>query len=180
MTDLARSIRLLAMDVDGVLTNGSIIYTDSGEEIKAFNILDGLGIAVAGRAGLQTAIITGRSSAAIERRAGELGITHLIQGCRNKGAAMRGLLSETGLTLEEAAFIGDDINDIPAFRECGLRICVKNASDDLRALANFTTRKRGGQGAVREAIEMILKSQGKWDEAVERFLQDLEQSECRT
>ena len=176
MTEAMRSIRLLAMDVDGVLTKGDIIYSDAGAEIKVFNIQDGLGISAAHHAGLMTAVITGRMSPAVQRRASELGVTHVRQGCRDKGAAIRQLLAETGLRREEAAFIGDDINDIPAFRECGWKVAVSNASRDLKALADYVTERQGGDGAVREVIELILESQGKWTPAVDEFLRDLEQS----
>jgi len=176
MVEVARSIRLLAMDVDGVLTSGDIVYSDAGAEIKVFNIQDGLGISAARYAGLMTAIITGRMSPAVERRAGELGVTYVRQGCRDKGAVLRQLLAETGLRREEVAFIGDDINDILAFRECGWRVAVSNASRDLKALADHITERRGGHGAVREVIELILESQGKWTPAVDDFLRDLEQS----
>jgi len=180
MMDEARSIRLLAMDADGVLTNGEIIYSDAGEEMKVFSILDGLGIAVARHAGLTTAILTGRTSPAVERRARELGVTYVRQGCSDKGAALRELLAEVDLRRDEAAFIGDDINDLLAFRECGWRIAVSNASEDLKAEADYLTKQRGGQGAVREVIELILESQGKWASAVEEYLRYLEQSQCRT
>lgn len=174
-------VALLAMDVDGVLTNGEIIYGEQPTaELKAFNILDGLGITVARHAGLMTAVITGRKSAAVQRRAEELGITYVIQGCRDKGAALRHLLARLGLQREKAAFIGDDINDILAFRECGWKVAVANASKDLKEKADYITQAPGGQGAVREIIEMILRSQGKWDAAVEEFLRQLEQSECQT
>lgn len=178
IVEQARGIRLLAMDVDGVLTNGDITYTDTGIEIKAFNILDGLGIAVAGKAGLITAIVTGRTCAAIERRALELGVTHLRQGVRDKGAALRELLRDTGLTAANAAFVGDDINDIPAFREVGWKVAVRNASRDIRDMADYVTEREGGRGAAREVVEMILGAQGKWDDAVREFLNALEQSEC--
>ena len=176
----ASRIRLLAMDVDGVLTSGEIVYSDAGEEIKTFNIQDGLGIVVARRVGLKSAIITGRESPALARRAEELGVDVIVQGCVNKGEGMRRVLVDLALSREEAAFIGDDINDIPAFRECGLKIAVANSSDDLKALADHVTEKPGGHGAVREAIELILKSQGKWADAVETFVRHIEQPECRT
>lgn len=176
----ARSIRLLAMDVDGVLTNGDIIYSNTGEELKVFNVLDGLGIAVARHAGLMTAMVSGRTSPAVERRAEELGITHVYLGCPDKGAAMRELLAKTGLRRDEIAFVGDDVNDIPAFRECGWKIAVSSASRDVKAHADYITQQPGGGGAVREVIELILESQGKWTAAVEEYLRHLEQTECQT
>lgn len=180
MLDNARRIRLLAMDVDGVLTAGEIFYSDRGEETKAFNIQDGLGIAVARHAGLMTAIVTGRESPAVERRARELKITYLRQGCRDKSETLRSIIAEAALQPDEVAFIGDDINDIPAFGECGLRIAVQDASQDLKAIADYITERRGGNGAVREAIEFILSTQGKWSEAVEQYLRCLKAEECQT
>lgn len=175
MIEKARSIRLLAMDVDGVLTSGEVIYSDAGEETKVFVISDGLGISVAHHAGLMTALVTGRVSPVIERRASELGITHVCQGCRDKGDAMRRLMSELRLRPDEVAFIGDDINDIPAFKEAGWKIAVSNASKDLKAQADHVTERPGGHGAVREVIELILESQGKWAAAVAAYLRYLEQ-----
>ena len=175
-----QKIRLLAMDVDGVLTNGDIIYSESGDEIKVFNIRDGMGIAVAGYAGLMIAIITGRTSSSVQRRADELGITHVCQGCRDKSMAIRQLIEGLGLSREEVAFVGDDLNDIPAFKEVGWKIAVGNASSDLKELADHITEHKGGRGAIREVIELILRSQGKWEPAVQDYLQRLEQSECQT
>lgn len=173
------NIRLLAMDVDGVLTKGEITYSDSGDELKVFNIHDGLGLAVCKHAGLITAVITGRTSTAIQRRAEELGINDLYQKVRDKAVAIRSLMKKHNIDQNQIAFIGDDINDIPAFRMSGLSIAVNNASVDLKQCADHITGSNGGEGAVREVIEMILRAQGKWDSAVELFLNDLETSECR-
>lgn len=177
MVEKACDVRLLAMDVDGVLTRGDIHYTDTGLEIKTFNIQDGLGIALAGKAGLVTAIVTGRVSPAVERRAEELGVTYLLQGCRDKSAAIRRLLADTGLSVGQVAFMGDDLNDIPGFREAGWKVAVANASPELKMLADYVTTREGGRGAVREVIEVILQSQGKWENAVSMFLDDLTQSQ---
>ena len=176
----ARSVRVLAMDVDGVLTRGDVVYSDAGTETKVFNIRDGLGISLAHNGGLVTAIVSGRTSAAVEKRARELGVGYLYQGCRDKAAGMRQLCAESGVCREETAFIGDDLNDIPAFAECGWKIAVSSASEDLKARADHVTELPGGHGAVREVIELILKAQGKWTSAVEQYLRRLEQSECQT
>jgi len=176
MMEKAKSIRLLAMDVDGVLTNGDIIYSDDGTELKIFNNLDGQGLAIANFGGLMTAIITGRASPAVQRRAEELGITFVCQGCRDKGAVLRRLMTETGIQREEIAFIGDDLNDLLAFRECGWSVAVKNACADVRHAADHVTQREGGKGAVREVVEIILESQGKWASAVAAFLRHLEQT----
>ena len=175
-----KSIKLLAMDVDGVLTRGDVIFSDDGEEIKVFNIQDGLGIAVAKHGGLATAIISGRASSAVQRRATELGVTYVRQGCRDKGAAIRELLEETGLKRNEIAFIGDDINDLLAFSECSWKVATANACKDIKAHADHMTERSGGDGAVREVIELILETQGKWKTAVEEYLHHLEQSGCQT
>ncbi len=177
MREQIQPIKLVAMDVDGVLTHGDVNYTDARGEIKTFNIKDGLGIAVASHANLQVAIISGRESAALEQRVAELKIAHLSTGCRDKGGALRRLIGELGLSRDQVAFIGDDINDIPAFRESGFRVAVQDASEDLKAQADYVTQRPGGSGAVREVIEMILKVQGKWADGVESFLQHLQQPE---
>ncbi len=173
-----QSVRMIAMDVDGVLTNGEIVYGAEGDELKAFNILDGCGIAVAREAGLMTAFVTGRASVAVARRAKELGVTSLVAGCRDKGAAILDLATKHGVGPNEIAFIGDDLNDLLAFRQCGCRIAVSNACEDLKAEADHVTAYSGGSGAVREAIEWILKAQGKWADAVADYLRSLEQTDA--
>lgn len=176
----AKEISLLAMDVDGVLTGGEIMYTESGDEIKMFNILDGQGIAIGRHAGLMTAIISGRQSSAVQRRAAELGVTYLCLGCRDKGVALKEIIAKLGLRRERVAFVGDDVVDLLAFGECGWKVAVANASKDLKAQADYVTENAGGQGAIREVVELILESQGKWAKAVEDYIRHLEQTECRT
>lgn len=175
MNDKLQHVRLIAIDVDGVLTRGEIIYSSSGEEIKAFNIKDGVAIRGAQHAGLHVAVITGRKSAALQRRVAELQVAEVNMACRDKGVAIRELLSRLGLRREEAAFIGDDLIDIPAFRECGLRIAVADACEDLKAQADFVTKAPGGCGAVREAVEMILRAQGRWASTVDALLNRYQQ-----
>ena len=179
-TGKAKEVSLLAMDVDGVLTGGEIIYSESGDELKMFNILDGQGIAIGKHAGLLTAIISGRQSHAVQRRVEELGVTYICLGCRDKGVALREIIAKLGLRPERVAFVGDDVVDLLAFKECGWNVAVANASKDLKAQADYITEKPGGQGAVREVIELILESQGKWAKAVEEYIRHLEQTECRT
>ena len=178
-TEKAKEISLLAMDVDGVLTGGEIAYTENGDEIKTFNILDGQGIVIGRHAGLLTAIISGRQSHAVQRRAQELGVTYVCLGCRDKSVALKEIIAKLGLRRERVAFVGDDVVDQPAFDECGFKVAVANASKDLKAQADYVTEKPGGQGAIREVIELILESQGKWAKAVEEYIH-LEQTECRT
>ena len=158
-----QAIRLFVMDVDGVLTAGGISYTASGDELKTFNIRDGLGIKLLQRAGIETAIITGRTSTIVERRAAEIGITHVFQGHEDKRAAFDALLNDTGLTADVVAYIGDDLPDLPLIRKAGLGLTVADGDPRACAAAHWISSRPGGQGAVREAAEMILAAQGKLD-----------------
>jgi 3-deoxy-D-manno-octulosonate 8-phosphate phosphatase (KDO 8-P phosphatase) len=160
----------LVLDVDGVLTDGGIHYTSSGEELKSFSILDGLGIKLLARAGIHSAIITGRRSQMVERRVAELGLTHCIQGREDKLQALQELLAAEGIALEEAAYIGDDLPDLPAILAVGLGMTVANASTEVAARARWQTRARGGEGAVREACEMLLRLRGQWDALLAPYL----------
>lgn len=166
-----RSIKLLIMDVDGVLTEGQIIYGQNGVELKAFNVRDGHGIKLIHRAGLKTAIITGRESEAVTRRAQELDISYLIQNAKNKIEAYREILKESGFKEHEVAFIGDDLVDIPVMRRVGVAVTPSDGHELVKQYALLITRKKGGQGAVRELIEIILKAQGKWEKVVARYLE---------
>ena len=165
----AKNIKLLLLDVDGVLTDGKLYYGNSGEELKAFNIQDGLGIKLLQQGGLQVGIITGRVSTLLQRRADELGINPVIQGREDKLTALRELLENQNLGLHQIAFMGDDLPDLSAINLVGLGITVANACSTLAAKADWQTLRSGGDGAVREAAEMILKAQGKFDTLVERF-----------
>ena len=165
----AKNIKLLLLDVDGVLTDGKLYYGNSGEELKAFNIQDGLGIKLLQQGGIQVGIITGRVSTLLQRRADELGINPVIQGREDKLTALRELLENQNLGLHQIAFMGDDLPDLSAINLVGLGITVANACSTLTAKADWQTLRSGGDGAVREAAEMILKAQGKFDTLVERF-----------
>ena len=165
----AKNIKLLLLDVDGVLTDGKLYYGNSGEELKAFNIQDGLGIKLLQQGGIQVGIITGRVSTLLQRRADELGINPVIQGREDKLTALRELLENQNLGLHEIAFMGDDLPDLSAINLVGLGITVAIACSSLAAKADWQTLRSGGDGAVREAAEMILKAQGKFDTLVERF-----------
>jgi 3-deoxy-D-manno-octulosonate 8-phosphate phosphatase (KDO 8-P phosphatase) len=169
-SERARRIKLLAMDVDGVLTDGRIFLGNQGEEMKAFHVQDGLGITLAHQAGLGTAIITGRESDIVRRRGAELKIADIHQGITDKAKCIQVLLAKYGLSAEEVAFIGDDLNDIPLFCLVGLAAAVANAAPEAKQFAHMTTFARGGQGAVREFIEYILKAQKKWDGIVGKYL----------
>jgi 3-deoxy-D-manno-octulosonate 8-phosphate phosphatase (KDO 8-P phosphatase) len=174
MTNIKKSelmeIKLLAMDVDGVLTDGGIFIGSDGTEFKCFNLLDGHGIRMWHRAGFQTAIISGRKSNATKRRAEELGINFVYQPCDNKLDCFNDILAKTGFEAKNIAYIGDDVMDIPLVKRAGFGVAVANAVDELKSCAHYTTSGKGGNGAVREVIEYILKNTGKWDELMQRYL----------
>ena len=169
LTQACSRIRLLLSDVDGVMTDGGLTFTSSGEEMKTFHIRDGLGIRLWQRAGGQFGMVTGRQSPIVERRAAELGITLLRQGSDDKSPLVRELAAEAGVTLEETAYIGDDLPDMAAIREVGLGIAVADAVEEVRAAARYTTSVRGGNGAVREVVELLLKNTIRWDAAVANY-----------
>jgi 3-deoxy-D-manno-octulosonate 8-phosphate phosphatase (KDO 8-P phosphatase) len=169
---LAR-IRLLALDVDGTLTDGAVIYDDAGHELKRFHIHDGLGIVLAGFVGLQIAWITGRTSPLVERRARELGVQLLAQGVRDKGAALAEISFRAGVAPGEAAFMGDDLNDVGALRWAAVAFTPANAVSDVRSIADVVCPRAGGKGAVRDAIEIILKARGDYNAAVGAYLLSL-------
>jgi 3-deoxy-D-manno-octulosonate 8-phosphate phosphatase (KDO 8-P phosphatase) len=171
------SIRLLVMDVDGVLTDGRIGYDSAGNELKWFHVADGLGLTTLKLISVPIAWITGRSSPIVARRAAELGVSHLMQGVRDKRAALSALLKDLGLAPEQAAYIGDDWNDLPAFEAAGLRIAVANAAPELRARADYVTVRSGGDGAVREVCNLLLRARMSDDEALERYFSMLCESE---
>jgi 3-deoxy-D-manno-octulosonate 8-phosphate phosphatase (KDO 8-P phosphatase) len=166
----AREIKLLVLDVDGVLTDGRLWYGNSEEELKAFHIQDGLGIKLLLRAGVEVAIITGRRSALVARRGAELGIRHVIQGREDKLVALETLRAELGIELIEIAYVGDDLPDLSAIRAAGLGIAVANAQPSVAAHAAYKTVRNGGDGAVREVCELILQAQGKLDDIIEQYL----------
>lgn len=166
-----QKIKLLALDVDGVLTDGSINIGNEGELFKAFNAKDGLGISASLRHGLQIAIITGRKSEIIHKRAGELGITLLCEGVKDKYAELMRLQQMLKLTKAETAYIGDDLNDLPAFLAAGVAFTPNDGCDDVKDEATVILQHDGGHGAVREAVEMIFKAQNKWVQIVAGYKQ---------
>jgi 3-deoxy-D-manno-octulosonate 8-phosphate phosphatase (KDO 8-P phosphatase) len=166
----ASRIKLLLMDCDGVLTDGRLWLLENGDEHKSFNTKDGLGLALLHRAGLRSGIISGRKSIGVERRAHELGIEFLRQGDEQKVAAFEGVLQLAGVNEDEVAFVGDDLSDIPLMRRAEFAVAVADAVEDARALAHYVTLAEGGRGAVREVVEIILKSQGRWNDLVEGYL----------
>lgn len=166
----AARIKLFLMDCDGVLTDARIWVLENGEDQKAFNTRDGLGLDLLHRAGLKSGVISGRVSSALTRRAEKLGMSYVRQGCEDKEQAFAEILADAGLTNAEVAFAGDDLNDIPLMLQSGLAIAVADASLETREHAHYITQARGGHGAVREAVEMILKSQNKWEELLRRYI----------
>lgn len=171
MSDLvarAAKIELLLLDVDGVLTDGRIVYADDGTELKLFHVRDGSGLKFWHLAGNRSAIVSGRSSKAVERRAAELGVSPVLQGRSEKLPAFEAVLAETGLSADRVCAIGDDLPDLPVLRRAGLSVAVADACPEVRAAASHVTTAPGGRGAVREAVEWLLKLQGRWDELVSR------------
>ena len=166
----ASGIKLLLMDCDGVLTDGRVWLLENGEEQKSFNTRDGLGIHLLHRAGLKSGIISGRKSNGVSRRAGELGIEFVTQGDPDKTGAFEDLLRLARVDETEVAFIGDDLTDIPLLQRSELAVAVADAAPEARAVAHYVTCAEGGNGAVREVIELILKAQGRWSDLVDAYL----------
>lgn len=162
-------IRCVVFDVDGVLTDGRLFYAGREEPLRAFHVHDGLAIAWFQRFGGVTAILTGKSGAAIESRAAELGIQHVIQGSRDKAADLGRLLQQLNVAPQQTAVVGDDLNDLPAMRVCGYPIAVANAAEEVKAAARYVTKRVGGHGAVREAIEHLLRAAGRWDQVLAHY-----------
>ena len=165
MEDRLARVRLLILDVDGVMTDGRIILDGQGEETKNFHVRDGQGLNLLIRAGIEVVIISGRQSRAVEHRAKELGIREVYQGVKNKVRVLEELIQRKGLEKEQVCCVGDDLPDLPLFREVGISIAVADAVPELLDAATFITKKRGGKGAVREVCEWILKASHQWPEA---------------
>ncbi len=162
-------VRILILDVDGVMTDGSISYSDDGTEIKSFNVKDGHGIKLLKRCGIDCAVITSRSSAALVRRCGELGITHVYQGSLRKLEAYEDLLKRTGLDPLETAYVGDDLVDLPVLRRVGFSVAVNDAVEEVKQRVDYVTRAPGGRGAVREVVEVVLRIKGRWQDVMEPY-----------
>ena len=170
LSDRCKPIRAVVLDIDGVLTDGRIGYGGgSDEEIKFFHVRDGHGIVMARRAGLTVGVLSGRASAANRRRAAELKLDFVYESELDKAAGFDRLLEEQHLAPEEIMYIGDDVVDIPVFNRVGLAVCVGNAPDYLDNYVHWRTCSFGGDGAVREAVEQVLRSQGKWEKLMERY-----------
>ena len=165
----ARRIKLLLMDCDGVLTDGRLWLTEDFDEQKAFHARDGQGISLIHRAGVRTGIISGRKSTAVDRRAHDLKIAFVHQFAKDKIKALTEIVAEAGVSVEECAFVGDDLADIPPMRRVGLAVAVADAAEETKQAAHHVTEMKGGRGAVREVCELILKSQGRWDELMKEY-----------
>jgi len=164
-----KHIQLLLLDVDGVLTDGSIIYNDDGSETKIFNARDGFGLKLVMSAGIKVGIVTGRSSQALRHRCDNLGIDLLFDGVGDKALMLEEIVAQTGIDTEQTAFVGDDLPDLPIMKNAGLSIAVADAHEIVRQKADWTTLAQGGQGAVREVCEALLTAKGIWEEITARF-----------
>ena len=167
--EAAASTRLLAIDVDGVLTDGGIYIGELGELFKRFHSQDGLGIRLLQRADVYVSIITGRSSPIVLQRAAELGVGSVIQGCKNKRQALEQLAAERGVDANAVAFAGDDLPDIPAMNFSGFAVAVANAHDSVKSNADWITTRSGGNGAIRELCDLILVAQNKYEIVVDEY-----------
>jgi len=165
----ARRIKLLLIDCDGVLTDGRLELLENGDEQKTFHARDGQGISLFHHAGLKTGIISGRTSSAVERRAQDLGMTYVRQDARDKIKALEEIMAEAGVSLDECAYIGDDVADIPVMLRVELAVAVADAVVETKQAAHYITELKGGHGAVREVCDLILKAQGHWHELMKRF-----------
>ncbi len=162
-------IKLLLLDVDGVLTDGRIIYDNKGNELKAFDVKDGHGLKMLQRAGIKIGLITGRSSEVVSRRAAELRIEILYQGALQKLEPYLEILSDLGLTDDQVAYIGDDVVDLPILRRVGFSATVADAVPDIPPLVDYVSSRPGGGGAVREICDLLLRASGQWEELTERY-----------
>lgn len=165
----ARKIRLVLLDVDGVLTDGGVYYNEKGVEEKKFNVRDGCGIRLAAHAGIRFAIITGRRSNIVNIRARDLDIEKVYQGAVKKHHLLDRIRKDFGVSEDEMAFVADDMIDLELFRRVGLKVAVRDAAAEIRSLADFITRRKGGQGAVRDFLEYLLKARGLWKGALRRY-----------
>ena len=166
-----KRVKLLILDVDGVLTDGSIAYTDEGMEIKSFNVKDGHGIKLLMRSGVRVALVTARESDAVAARAKDLGIEDLYQGEKEKLSAFERILIKRGISAQETAYVGDDLIDLPVLRRAGFSVAVSDAVKEVREGVDYVTGLPGGRGAVREITDLICRVQGTWKEVAGRYLE---------
>ena len=168
LTEKLACIQLLLLDVDGVLTDGTLIYSHDGSETKNFNVKDGLGLKLAMAAGIKVGVVTGRKSPALDHRCRDLGIRYSFAGIQDKAKILEKIAEQTGVAPELMAYVGDDLPDLPLMRRVGLSIAVADAHKSVLEYAEWTTSAAGGHGAVREVCEALLKAQGKWEKLPER------------
>jgi len=170
--DRASRVKLLLLDVDGVLTKGEIIYNDRGEQIKIFDVKDGHGIKLLLRSGIKVMFLSGRKSKILHYRAEDLGVQEIYEGALNKLEVYEKILKKEGLVDEEVCYVGDDLPDIPVLKRVGFAIAVADSTEEVKDVVHYVTSNQGGRGAVREVCEFILKAQGKWKQIKERYLID--------
>jgi 3-deoxy-D-manno-octulosonate 8-phosphate phosphatase (KDO 8-P phosphatase) len=170
MKNKLANIKLLLLDVDGVLTDGNITYSDTGDQIKTFHSRDGFGLRLLMDSGIKVGIITGRKSKALEYRCNNLGITLLLDGIKNKSTALDKITALTGILPENTAFVGDDLMDLPVMKRVGVSFCVFDGCQEVKIHSDIITTQKGGQGAVREICETILKAKGLWDTILNKYL----------
>lgn len=170
-TDKAAGIVLMGFDVDGVLTDGTLYFSSRGDEMKAFSSRDGHGLKMLQRAGVEVALISGRSSRALELRAGNLGVAELHMGVEDKRTLLQKLAAQRGIELSQTGYMGDDVVDLPVLRACGFSATVADGHGEVLARADYVATRSGGRGAVREVCDLILRAQGKWDAAMKEYLQ---------
>ncbi len=170
LSEKAKSIQLFVMDVDGVLTDGKIIYTSEGKEIKTFNVKDGLGIKLLKNIGIKTALITSRESQIVEKRGKELKIDFIYQNEKDKLKAINEILKKTGLKYENVLYIGDDLVDLPVLKRVGFPVCVPSAPKIMKKNCIYITEKEGGDGAVREVVDVLLELREEYNKAIQEYL----------
>ncbi|MBC8473370.1 MAG: HAD-IIIA family hydrolase [Candidatus Omnitrophica bacterium] len=169
MQERAKKIKLLILDVDGVLTDGRIIYDNFGDELKFFNVKDGLGVFLLRKVGIKTVIITARKTKAVIKRAKDMQVAAVYSNHYKLGIYQK-VIKKFGVKDEEVCFMGDDLLDLPLIKRAGLAACPPNAVEEVRSSSHYVTQKHGGKGAVREVIEIILKSQGLWEKAISKYM----------
>ena len=168
----AKKIKILLLDIDGVLTDGRIIRSNKGDELKNFDVNDGLGILLVKRSGIKCIILTAKASRIVSRRAKDLKIDKVYQGFHYKLEALEDILVKFKVSADEICFVGDDVIDVPVLKRVGLAVCPPNAMSDVKPLAHLITEKKGGRGAVREICDLILKAQGTWSKVTARYFND--------
>lgn len=167
--DKAKKVKLLILDVDGVLTDGKIVLDESGKQLKFFDVQDGLGVVLLKRAGIKTIIISARYSRTVSLRAKDMQVFKIYQNSEDKLHTYKKILKQLKLNSTQTCFIGDELIDIPVLKRAGLSVAVANAAPEVKRVANYITKRKGGSGAVREVIELILKSQNKWNKVISKY-----------